>query len=190
MDWSDLASIVGKSAPVLGSLLGGAPGAMIGGLIASALGTTNTPEAVSTALQNNPDALLKLKQIELDNMVQLQQLSVTAEQNRLAAETANTNVVNSTMQVEAKSDHWATWFWRPAIGLAVAIDVFATSMTISAAYIAVAFFGVKADILSYIPAMIGAMSALIGVTMPVLGIASYFRGKMQADPSVPTDNRG
>jgi hypothetical protein len=38
--------------------------------------------------------------------------------------------------------------------------------------------------------MIGAMSALIGVTMPVLGIASYFRGKMQADPSVPTDNRG
>lgn len=190
MDWSDLKGIVGNAAPILGTLIGGPAGALVGTILSSALGTANTPDAVNKELAGNPEAIVKIQQIAATHAEKLQELAVQAEANRLSAETANTNVVNATMQVEAKSDHWATWFWRPAIGLAVAIDVIITSITVGAAYVGVVFCGVKPESLSYIPAMLGAMSALIGCTMPVLGIASYFRGKAQADPNIPTDNRG
>jgi len=84
MDWSDLKGIVGKAAPVVGGLLGGPAGAMVGGLIASTLGTDSTPDAVSAALIGNPDAIVKIQEMETNAKVQLQQLAVTAEANRLA----------------------------------------------------------------------------------------------------------
>ena len=48
--------------------------------------------------------------------------------------------------------------------------------------------------LAQLPGMIGAEAGVMATMAPVLGIASWFRGKMQADsnnrPRVPTDNRG
>lgn len=85
MNWSDLKGIIGKAAPILGTLVGGPAGAAVGGLIAEGLGVDSTPDAVSDALLKNPDAYVKLQEIEANNKVQLQQLTVTAEQNRLAA---------------------------------------------------------------------------------------------------------
>ncbi|VVE00876.1 hypothetical protein PIN31115_02096 [Pandoraea iniqua] len=82
--WNDIASVVGKAAPVIGGLLGGPAGAAVGGLIASTLGTSNTPDAVSAALAGNPDAIVKVQELQTNAKVQLQQLAVTAEANRLA----------------------------------------------------------------------------------------------------------
>lgn len=84
MNWSDLKGIVSKAAPVVGTLLGGPAGAAVGGLVAAALGTDNTPDAVSAALIGNPDAIVKIQELQTNAKVQLQQLAVTAEQNRLA----------------------------------------------------------------------------------------------------------
>lgn len=86
MNWSDLKPIVAKAAPILGTLVGGPAGAAAGGLIAAALGVDSTPDAVSDALFKNPDAYVKLQEIEANNKVQLQQLSVTAAQNEMAHE--------------------------------------------------------------------------------------------------------
>lgn len=86
--WSDIAGIVGKAAPVIGGLLGGPAGAAVGGLISSALGTDNNPDAVSAALAGNPDALVKVQELQTNAKVQLQQLAVTAEQNRMLAANA------------------------------------------------------------------------------------------------------
>jgi hypothetical protein len=83
MDWKDIASVVGKAAPVVGTLLGGPAGAAVGGLISAALGTENTPDAVSAALLGNPDAIVKVQELQINAKVQLQQLAVTAEANRL-----------------------------------------------------------------------------------------------------------
>jgi len=88
MNWSDLKPIVAKAAPILGTLVGGPAGAAAGGLIAAALGVSNDPDSVSTALLQNPDAYVKLQEIEANNRVQLQQLLVTAEANRLSASNA------------------------------------------------------------------------------------------------------
>lgn len=84
MDWSDLKGVVGKAAPVLGTALGGPLGGIAGALIASALGTSNDADSVNAALAADPSALEKLKEAEMENRVQMQQLVVTAEQNRLA----------------------------------------------------------------------------------------------------------
>ena len=62
--WDNIKELVGTSAPVIGTLLGGPAGGAVGGLISKVLGVDNTPEAIELALMNNPDALLKIKELE------------------------------------------------------------------------------------------------------------------------------
>ena len=88
MNWSDIGRIIGSAAPTVGTLLGGPAGAAVGALISSALGVTNDPDAVSAALAANPDALVRIQELQTNAKVQLQQLAVTAEANRLQAEGA------------------------------------------------------------------------------------------------------
>lgn len=88
MNWSDIGSLVGKAAPIVGTLLGGPAGAAVGAMVASALGTTNDADAVSAALTGNPDALVRVQELQANARVQLEQLAVTAENNRLQAEAA------------------------------------------------------------------------------------------------------
>ncbi|WP_167517591.1 hypothetical protein [Achromobacter dolens] len=88
MDWKDLAGVVSKAAPVLGGILGGPAGVAVGGLVATALGTDASPDSVSAAILRDPQAAIKLKELETNSRVQLQRLAVTAEQNRLQAAAA------------------------------------------------------------------------------------------------------
>jgi hypothetical protein len=190
MDWKDIAGAVGKVAPLLGTLLAGPAGGAVGGLVASVLGVGNTADEVSQALATNPDAAVKLRQIEADRQAKLQELATDQVKAELAASTQNAGDINKTMQAEAAAEHWPTYSWRPAIGFAVAIDLVLSVLVVAIAYIGVMAGEMKPEVLSYLPAMLGAMAALVGVASPILGIASWFRGRMQADPAVPTNNRG
>lgn len=84
MNWSDISGAVGKAAPLLGTALGGPLGGVAGAFIASALGTSNDADSVNAAITTDPAALEKLKEAEMANKLQMQQLLITAEQNRLA----------------------------------------------------------------------------------------------------------
>lgn len=67
MEWKDISKTIGKVAPMLGTLLApvtGGASLAIGALVSGALGVENTPEAVEAELKNNPDALLKIKELE------------------------------------------------------------------------------------------------------------------------------
>jgi hypothetical protein len=172
--WADVASVVGKSAPILGTLLGGPAGGAVGALIASALGTNSDPDAVSAALTTNPDAVVKLREIEANRQVQLQGLVLQSEQARLAADAQEIMAVNATMQAETKSEHWASWLWRPVNGF-----VFAAT-----------FFGVYFVLpLSHIPVPVIPFEAWTAMGA-ILGVASWFRGKAQADPANPAQVKG
>lgn len=174
MEWHDLSSIVGKAAPILGTLIAGPAGAAVGGLVASALGIAPaTPDTVAQALTVNPDAAVKLAEIEAKKSVELQSLLIQGEQNRLANDTATIQAVNNTIQIEAKADHWPTYTWRPFIGFMFGLYV--------ASLFILPLFKIKPEILT--TDMVAAVGA-------ILGVASWFRGKMQADPKVQTDNRG
>ena len=68
MSWDDIGKTIGKVAPMLGTLLAPATGGAslaVGALISSVLGVENEPEAIDKALKNDPDAFLKLKELEL-----------------------------------------------------------------------------------------------------------------------------
>lgn len=84
MDWKDIAEIIGKAAPIAGGLLGGPAGAAVGSLVASVLGVSSTPDAVSQAVKNNPDAALKLKEMELDYAFELNKLALESERMKIA----------------------------------------------------------------------------------------------------------
>ena len=82
--WKDISTTVGASAPLLGTLLGGPAGGAIGGLIAAALGTGGTAGEVAQALSTNPDAAVKLKQIEADKQIKLQEMLLDHGTSELA----------------------------------------------------------------------------------------------------------
>ena len=174
MEWKDVANVVGKAAPILGTLLGGPAGAAVGALVASALGTGNSPDEVSQALVSNPEAAVKLKEIESKRQVDLQTILMQSEGNRLANDTATVQAVNATMQAEAAAEHWPTYSWRPFCGF-----VFGSM-----------FLGVY-FILPLMKLPVPPVPTEAWMAMgAVLGVASWFRGKAQADPTVPTVNRG
>jgi len=90
MDWKEVAGKVTKAAPLLGTLLGGPLGGAIGGLVAvigSAFGLTpeeTTPQRINQLLDTDPQAAIKLAEIEANNKVEIQKLLL--EQDRLAME--------------------------------------------------------------------------------------------------------
>lgn len=179
MEWKDIAGEIVKFAPLLGTVVGGPAGPAIGALIASTLGTDNDPSAVKQALATDPEAAVKLAQLQSEQEVQLRTLAVTAEQNRLSAETAQMQSVNTTMQSEAASEHWPTYSWRPFVGFVFGIMLFGVYFVLPILH------GYNVAIV--VPAIPETAWVAMGA---VLGVASWYRGKMQADPNIPTINRG
>lgn len=86
--WSDVSKVVGSVAPTIGTLLGGPAGAAVGTLVSTALGVNNDEVSVSAALQNDPDALVKIKELETNAKVQLQQIAATAVHDQVLADQA------------------------------------------------------------------------------------------------------
>jgi len=90
MDWKDIAGTVTKVAPLLGTAIGGPIGGAMGGVIAvlgNALGLTpkeTTPDKINQVLATDPQAAVKLAEIEANNKVELQKLIL--EQSRLVIE--------------------------------------------------------------------------------------------------------
>lgn len=88
MDWNKVGQVVKQGAPLLGTILGGPLGAAAGGvvsLVCSALGIKEeTPDAVMAAIQGNPDAMLKLRELELANQSELAKLALQSDQSYLA----------------------------------------------------------------------------------------------------------
>lgn len=66
MNWGKVGESVISAAPALGAALGGPLGGAAGVLIAEAFGVDATPEKVSEAIKNDPNAILKLAEIERD----------------------------------------------------------------------------------------------------------------------------
>ena len=123
MNWDNLKDIIGKSAPVLGGLLGGPIGASVGGLISNVLGVQDNPEAVLAELKTNPEAVLKLQQIQIDHKQKLEEFrlrEIEIEQERFKT-SHNTYSKNSSMadKIAVQVIKWNL----PVIALLVVINV-------------------------------------------------------------------
>lgn len=189
MDWKDLTAKVASAAPILGTLLSGPGGAAVGALIASVLGTKADPEAVAAAL-SDPATAAKLKEIEAKRQVDLQGLVVASETARLQAQSADIAAVNATMQAETRAEHWPSYTWRPFIGFALGVNVIASTLLVLMVYVPIMFGYDRAAAVATLPTVLGALAAIGATTLPVIGVASWFRGKAQADPDNPAQTRG
>ncbi|HDY7473474.1 hypothetical protein [Vibrio vulnificus] len=105
--WDKVKSLIGGAAPLVGSLVGGPAGASVGALIAETLGVENSAEAIEAELVRNPDALVKIKQMESEERVALRRLAleetgllIKREANRLA------DIQDARTQ---HKDHWMPW---------------------------------------------------------------------------------
>ena len=188
-----IAMALAQFAPMIAGWLGGSKAETIAGKVVGIAQTVtgqSAPDAALAAIQADPNLSMQFQKAVLDQQVQLQQIALEEVKAELAADTANTTAINETMRAEAAANHWPTYSWRPACGFAFALLAIMAGMTVMGAYVGVMFAHVDPMVLSYIPGMLGAEAAVMGTMAPVLGIASYFRGKMQANPAIPTDNRG
>lgn len=168
MDLKQIAdNLVKIGLPILGAALPLPGGSAIGTALANYIGNKDASlDEVVKSITTSEEALQKAKEFEANHEETLLRMQVEAETVRI-------QTVNSTMQEEAKSDHWPTYSWRPFIGFAFGLYILS--------YVILPLCGITPSILP--PDLTMAIGA-------ILGIASYYRGRMQADPNVKTDNRG
>lgn len=85
MNWSDLGKKVANFAPLLGGALGGPGGAAVGKILASTFGTDEKPDSIAAAIDADPNAVLKLKETESNNQVELQRMFLRDRQDARAS---------------------------------------------------------------------------------------------------------
>lgn len=174
--WDGVKDTVAKAAPLLGSALGGPAGGAIGGLIASALGVENKPDAVANALANNPEAAVKLRELEQAHKRELERM-------HLEAETARLSEINKTMRAEATASDGYVRRWRPTFGYMVALTWMVQSVAIAWAMIAE-----PAEAAGLINA-VTALTPMWGIALSILGINITSRSRDKR-VSVGQDGRG
>jgi hypothetical protein len=105
MNLADLGRTIAKAAPLLGTALAGPAGATIGSLIASKFGGGDAnPDELNALIQADPEAALKLKEIENTHETQLAQIALQHAQTEAAdfasARQASVDYVKATGQTD------------------------------------------------------------------------------------------
>jgi hypothetical protein len=180
MEWKDVGQIAAQFAPLVGTALGGPLGTGIGAIIASVFGVDAQPDKVADAIAADPQAALKLREIESNNTTELQKAIIAAGTLQIAEETKQIQAVNATMQIEAQSGHWPTWSWRPYWGF-----ISGTAFLVVSVLVCIlahkAVLGKQPEALVMIPQLVTSFTLLFGIPGAILGVASYMRGKMQVE---------
>lgn len=171
MNWNDVGKGILKFAPEIGTALLGPAGGAIGALVSSALGVENTPDAVAQAVKNDPQAAVKLQQLQNTHAETMAKIQADAE-------TAAIQSVNQTMQGETKSEHWPEWSWRPFWGFVSGLAFLAVCFEVGMLMYKAINAG-QPQMMSYVPQVIGAYSTLFAIPGAILGVSAWHRGKMQ-----------
>jgi hypothetical protein len=164
MSWGKVKDAIGKAAPLVGSLLGGRAGETVGAMVASVLGVEARPDAVEAALASNPDALLRLRDMEMNHQRELVALQAQASATELQAESARLAEINATMRAEAASDDAYVRRWRPTFGYAVALTWTLTTLGIVYAIVA------EPKSLQHLADVMSALTIMWGTALAVLGV--------------------
>ena len=110
LSWSDVGKAIAGIAPILGTALGGPAGGLAGSLLASALGVSNTPDAVNSAIAADPASAAKILEVQAKHQEALQQMQLAYQSN---LDTQQAKVITA----EASSDSWVAANWRPILML-------------------------------------------------------------------------
>jgi roadblock/LC7 domain-containing protein len=185
MNWKDVAGLVSKIAPVLGGALLGPGGAAAGKLLSEVLGVESSPDKVLEALKSDPAAIVKIRELESNERIRLQELSVQADTVELQEEGKQLQAVNETMRAELAGSAGEAWYqkaWRPACGFAVATGSWISVITCCG----IVFYMLRRGGLDQLPAALSiisqfasSISIILGIPGAAVGIAAWHRGKRQ-----------
>ncbi len=169
--WDTIKSLLGNAAPLIGTLIGGPVGTAVGGLVSSALGVDNTPEAIERELSTNPDAVIKLKQLEFEHGVELKQLAF--EHAKLESEERKLTMAqqHTTIQAELASHDAYVRRWRPTWGYSMCLAW--VLRFVGLATVMVVYPEQAADVVNAVVAM----TPLFGIGLTVLGINIHKRSQ-------------
>lgn len=158
--------------PFLGTALGGPLGGAAASFLGDKLGLpAATIDSVKSVLSGmTPEKLAEFKQADEEFKLKMVALGYDSQNKLEEFNSANLIAVNKTMQVEAISEHWPSYSWRPFVGFIFGVTFFGTYFVLPLAHIPV-------------PSIPSEAWLSIG---GILGVASYFRGKAQADPNIQT----
>lgn len=163
MDWSALGKRVAQAAPILGGAIGPG-GAAVGGLVASLFGVENDPDAINQALDSDPEAAIKLRELENEHRRELIRL-------QLEAETARHAQINKTMRAELATEDRYKSYWRPTFGYLAAL-----TWTVQGLALVYAIVADPAEAPRIIEA-IGSLGFMWSVALGVLGIQIHARSR-------------
>lgn len=153
----------------LGGPLGGAAATFIGERLGLPTATVDTvksvlagmsPEKLAELRKADDDFAFKMAQAGYDQLFRIEQLNIDAAIH-------NAGDINKTMQSETQAEHWPSYSWRPFIG-------FMFGLYIASMFMLPLFNVQPVELKADLVLTIGA----------ILGVASFFRGKAQADPNV------
>jgi hypothetical protein len=182
--WSKLGGWVADKAPLLGGALGGPGGAALGGLIAATFGgDPNDPEQLLAHVQADPQAAVKLREIELKHKERFEELAVQRALGLAAEDTKRIEAVNETMRAESQSERWPQYSWRPACGFALAIG-FLLLIAIVGWVAVVAVAENRPALFAAIPELVGAFLGLFGSMAAVVGVTAWHRGQQKRERAV------
>lgn len=155
MEWLDVAkTVAGKGAPYLGSFLAGKAGADVGSLIARKLGVEENAGAVLEAVQRDPEATAKLKEIEAK--LEMAEIQAAVEKQRM---------VNETMRAELKSDGWFKSGWRPALGYIFTLSMGWFAGVLGTAMLRDPTLVGDSDFMGAVIWLVGSMAAALGINI-------------------------
>lgn len=119
MNWNDVGSWIkdnaGPGAALVGSLLtGNVPGAVAAGvsLVSGATGTTNPVEALAS-LQSNPDAMIRLKELVVENDQNIRKHIEEMTRLDLEDQQKAHHETQETIRAGDTSEHWLNRATRP-----------------------------------------------------------------------------
>jgi hypothetical protein len=155
-------SIIRSALPVIATALGGPLAGLATKFIADKVGIAK--EDVESFISDVTNTG-KLTTIEADFKLKLEALGIQSTLDLEALNLKAIEAINTTMQAEAAAEHWPTYSWRPYNGFLFGTTIFGSYFILPLLHIPVP------SIPEYVWIAWGA----------VLGIASWFRGKMQSE---------
>lgn len=180
MDWGELGKkIAGIGAPLLGGAIGGPGGAAIGGMVAEAFGlSTDDPTEIAQAIERDPQAAVKLQQIQSDERVRLREIASKQAIAQIDAETEQHRTVNETMRAELQAGSGYRAGWRPMFGYIMAFNMAVISLAFAAAIGAIIYEPTNGkNISDGFAAMLGSFVTIFSIGLGVLGVQVHKRSK-------------
>lgn len=159
-------------APWVGAAVSGPLAPVVATVISAVTGDKTDAggvQEVLKSLSSSEEGRIKLAQIESDLQIKILELGYTSLKDLQELEFKNVAEVNATMRAETTAENWPQYSWRPYNGFLFGTTIFANYFILPLLHIPP----------PSIPAEVWGTWGLI------LGVASFYRGKMQADPNIP-----